>query len=87
MKKLLLIILLLTGCATSVPVKMSFPQAPEPLLEPAKDLTPLDPSKRKLSDLLDNANTNYTEYHEIQEKHNAWIEWYNNQRKIFEGVK
>ena len=70
MKKLLLISLLLTGCATSVPVKMSFPQAPEPLLESAKDLTPLDPNKKKLSDLLDNANTNYTEYHELQEKHN-----------------
>ena len=87
MKKLLLISLLLTGCATSVPVKMSFPQAPEPLFEPSKELLPLETDKKKLSDLLDNANTNYTEYHELQEKHKAWIEWYNTQRKIFEGVK
>jgi len=87
MKKLLLISLLLTGCATSVPVRMSFPQAPEPLLEPSKELLPLETDKKKLSDLLDNANTNYTEYHELQEKHKAWIEWYNTQRKIFEGVK
>ena len=87
MKKLLLISLLLTGCATSVPVKMSFPQAPEPLLEQSKELLPLETDKKKLSDLLDNANTNYTEYHELQEKHKAWIEWYNTQRKIFEGVK
>jgi hypothetical protein len=66
---------------------MSFPQAPEPLLEPSKELLPLETDKKKLSDLLDNANTNYTEYHELQEKHKAWIEWYNTQRKIFEGVK
>jgi len=87
MKKLLLISLLLTGCAASVPVRMSFPQAPEPLLETSKELIPLEADKKKLSDLLDNANANYTEYHELQEKHKAWIEWYNTQRKIFEGVK
>ena len=62
MKRLLLISLLLTGCATTVPVKMSFPQAPEPILKPAEELQPLDPNKTKLSDLLDNANNNYGEY-------------------------
>ena len=41
MKRLILISLLLTGCATTVPVKMSFPQAPEPILKPAEELQPL----------------------------------------------
>ena len=87
MKKLILITLLLTGCATSVPVRMNFPQAPEPLLKPAEELQPLDPNKKKLSDLLENVNNNYGEYYKLKEQNDAWIEWYNSQRKIFEEVK
>jgi hypothetical protein len=87
MKRLILISLILTGCATSVPVRMSFPQAPESLTKPAEELQALDPNKKKLSDLLENANTNYGEYHKLKQQNDAWIEWYNTQRKIFEDVK
>jgi hypothetical protein len=71
MKRLILISLLLTGCATSVPVRMSFPQAPESLTKPAEELQALDPNKKKLSDLLENANNNYGEYHKL--KHSSEI--------------
>jgi hypothetical protein len=87
MKRLILISLILTGCATSVPVRMSFPQAPESLTKPAEELQALDPNKKKLSDLLENANTNYGEYHKLKQQNDAWVEWYNTQRKIFEDVK
>jgi|TARA_R110000868_G_scaffold80285_2_gene228228 hypothetical protein len=87
MKRLILISLLLTGCATSVPVRMSFPQAPESLTKPAEELQALDPNKKKLSDLLENANNNYGEYHKLKQQNDAWIEWYNTQRKLFEDVK
>jgi hypothetical protein len=50
-------------------------------------LQPLDPNKKKLSDLLDNANNNYGEYHKLKQQNDAWIEWYNTQRKIFDGIK
>jgi hypothetical protein len=88
MRNLLLAgLLLLTGCATSVPVTMSFPQAPEALAKPCDLLLPLDPSKRELSDLLENTTDNYAKAKECHAKSKAWLEWYETQRKIFEEVK
>lgn len=88
MRNLLLAsVLLLTGCATSVPVTMSFPQAPEALSKPCDLLQPLDPSKRELSDLLENTTDNYAKAKECHAKSKAWLEWYETQRKIFEEVK
>ena len=87
MRKLLLISLLLTGCATSVPVTMSFPQAPDALTKPCELLEPLADGKRELSDLLSNTNDNYAKAKECNAKANAWKEWYETQKKIFEEVK
>ena len=89
MKKLLLTlsILLLAGC-TTVPVIPKFPDAPDAIKEPAGKLTPLDTTKKiELSDIIENANENAGKYYELREKYNAWIEWYNSQKKIFESVK
>lgn len=88
MRNLLLAsLLLLTGCATSVPVTMSFPQVPEALAKPCDLLLPLDPNKRELSDLLENTTDNYAKAKECHAKSKAWQEWYETQRKIFEEVK
>jgi hypothetical protein len=88
MRKLLLISLLaLTGCATSVPVTMSFPQLPEALDKPCERLEPLAVDKKELSDLLENTNDNYARAKECNAKANAWKEWYETQKKIFEEVK
>ena len=88
MRNLLLAsLLLLTGCATSVPVTMSFPQAPEALSKPCDLLLPLDHSKRELRDLLENTTDNYAKAKECHAKSKAWLEWYETQRKIFEEVK
>ena len=88
MRNLLLAsLLLLTGCATSVPVTMSFPQAPEALSKPCDLLLPLDPSKKELSDLLENTADNYAKAKECHAKSKAWLEWHETQRKIFEEVK
>ena len=88
MRNLLLAgLLFLTGCATSVPVTMSFPQAPEALAKPCDLLLPLDPSKKDLSDLLENTTDNYAKAKECHAKSKAWLEWYETQRKIFEEVK
>jgi len=88
MRQLLLISLLaLTGCATSVPVTMSFPQLPEALDKPCERLEPLAADKKELSDLLTNTNDNYAKAKECNAKANAWKEWYETQKKIFEEVK
>jgi len=88
MRRLLLIsLLVLTGCATSVPVKMGFPQVPEALDKPCERLLPLAADKKELSDLLENTNDNYARAKECNAKANAWKEWYETQKKIFEEVK
>jgi hypothetical protein len=89
MKKFLLILLVVAaaGCTTA-PVVMKFPDVPETLKEPAGKLTPLDASKKvELSDIIENANENAGKYYALREKYNAWIEWYNSQKKVFESVK
>lgn len=83
----LISILLLTGCATSVPVTMSFPQVPDALSKPCDLLLPLDPDKKDLTDLLENTTDNYAKAKECHAKSKAWLEWYETQRKIFEEVK
>jgi len=88
MRKLLLIsVLLLTSCATAIPVKMGFPQLPEALAKPCDRLLPLDPAKKQLTDLLENTVDNYAKAKECYAKNQAWQEWYDTQRKIFEEVK
>ena len=41
----------------------------------------------KLSDVAKNITYNYTLHYECVIKHDAWIEWYQSQKKIFESVK
>ena len=75
------------GCSTTVPLHQNFPEAPSELLTPSEDLTPRDTSKKSLTDLLENVNTNYGKYYELKEKYDGWIDWYNNNKKIFNEVK
>lgn len=84
--KYLLLVLLLTGCSTTVPVTAKFPEAPEILLQSCPTLKPLD-QEVKLSDVAKNITYNYTIYYECAIKNDAWIEWYRSQKKIFESVK
>jgi hypothetical protein len=66
---------------------MSFPELPEALVKPCDRLQPLPADKRELSDLLENTTDNYAKAKECNAKANAWKEWYDTQRKIFEEVK
>jgi hypothetical protein len=78
------IALLLSGCSTVVPVTARFPEPP------AKGAMTACPALQKLNDdarLSDVANTitvNYSTYYECAVKTDAWQEWYNIQRIIFE---
>jgi hypothetical protein len=83
--KYLLLILLLTGC-TTVPVTAKFPEAPNELLQRCPALKQLN-EEVKLSDVAKNITYNYTIHYECVIKYDAWIEWYQSQKKIFESVK
>ena len=79
-----IIALLLSGCSTVVPVTARFPDPP------AKGAMTACPALQKLTDnarLSDVANAvtvNYATYYECAVKTDAWQEWYNIQRIIFE---
>lgn len=81
----LLCMLILTGCSTAVPVKQKFPEVPGEMLKKCEDLNALK-NDLKLSDFAKTIADNYRLYHECSIKSEAWIEWYNIQRKIFEEV-
>jgi len=81
----LLLTLLLVGC-TSVPVKQKFPEVPNVMREKCPQLKSIDDSA-KLSDIAKTITENYTTYHECSIKNDAWLEWYDTQKKIYESVK
>ena len=82
----LLPVLLLTGCLAT-PVKRTFPDVPADLKIACPDLVQVDPTTDRLSDVVRVVTDNYTKYHECRIKVDAWIEWYDTQKKIFNEVK
>ena len=86
MRLFIIPLLLLTGCATSVPVKMSFPEAPTVLMEKCPELKVLS-EDAKLSDVAKTIAINYTTYYECALKVESWIGWYQAQKVIYESVK
>ena len=84
---ILLLAAMLTGCGTVVPVAAKFPDAPGLQASTAcPELKQLEDTA-KLSDVAKTVVINYTTYYECAVKTDAWIEWYEIQRRIFEGVK
>jgi hypothetical protein len=78
---------LITGCATSVPVTVKFPDVPKELLVSCPNLKAVDPETKKLSEVLDTVVDNYAQYYDCKSNVDDWIEWYNSQKKIFDKVK
>jgi hypothetical protein len=85
--RILLLVLLLTGCTTVVPVTQKFPEPPGIQSSTAcPNLNKLDEAV-KLSDVAKAVTVNYTEYYTCAVKLDAWIEWYQKQKIIHEGLK
>lgn len=84
MNKLLTVclILVLSGCTTTVPVKQKFPDVPSALLETCPRLDTIDQEKIVFSDFLKVVTKNYTKYHSCAKLVEAWQLWYNEQKKI-----
>ena len=90
MKKLIIVVMLvsLIGCAnTGAPVKIKWPDAPTELLAPSEELTPLTADQNKLSDLLDNANTNYAKYYNLKDRFDTWQQWYKTHSQIYQDAR
>jgi len=75
-----------TGCSTTVPVVAKFPAVPVTLLEKCPTLQKVT-DDAKLSDISKTITVNYTTYYECAVKHDAFIDWYQVQKNIFESVK
>jgi len=82
----ILSLFVLTGCSTTVPVTAKFPELPNQLLVKCPNLEKLN-DEAKLSDVAKSVTINYTSYYECAVKNDAWIEWYQIQKHIFESVK
>lgn len=85
--KYLLIILLLVGCSTTVPISAKFPEAPDKLMVTCPQLKTLNTDSTTLSEVAKTVTINYTTYYDCAVKMDGWIEWYNVQKIIFESVK
>lgn len=84
--KYLLVAVLLTGCSTTVPVRLPFPELPETLLQSCPTLQQLKDGAQ-LSDVAKTVTVNYTTYYDCAVKHDALTEWYKIQKKIYEESK
>lgn len=86
MKILLVTLTLLLTACVGVPVERKFPEVPAELQQACPDLKLIN-TTTKLSEVVDIVTTNYGQYKECQVKVDSWIEWYTNQKKIFDSVK
>ena len=83
----LLVLAMCSGCSTVVPVTAKFPEPPgRGAMTACPALQKLN-SDAKLSDVATTVTINYGTYYECAVKADAWQEWYEIQRRIFEGVK
>lgn len=76
----------MSGCSTTVPVTAKFPEPPKYAGQACPDLQKLN-NDAKLSNVATTVNINYTTYYECAVKVDAWTEWYQIQKSIFENVK
>jgi hypothetical protein len=81
-----MLVFAITGCSTAVPVTAKFPEAPGKMAtQRCPDLQKLQDNAR-LSDVSRTVTINYSTYYECAVKADAWQEWYEIQRRIFEGA-
>lgn len=77
--------LLLAGCAHNAPVVAKFPKAPDTLMkECPTQLKTIEGTAVNIVDLTKSVVENYKTYHLCANQTSSWIEWYTEQKKIFE---
>lgn len=84
---ILSLVIFLSACTTTVPLKQKFPEAPTELFEKCPTLNTIEPGKNSITDMLKTVVGNYALYYECSIKQEGWTDWYGEQKKIFETVK
>lgn len=79
-------VLVLSACATPVPVRQQFPVAPSVLMERCPDLLTIDDGKNSMRDMLKVVIQNYALYYQCAEKTHGWQDWYGEQKRIHESA-
>lgn len=87
MRYLICLVLFLTACSTTVPVKRKFPEADPFMMEPAVELKVLPPDTTDLDKLISNSAENYGEYRKLVKRYEMWQEWYKKQKENFDSIK
>ena len=84
---LLGISILLTACSTAVPLTQSFPAAPDMLMEKCPVLKIIEGEKVTIIDFTKTVSENYTTYYQCAGRTDAWIDWYRQQKKIWDEIR
>jgi len=83
----ILLAFLITACSTVVPVTQNFPEAPDRLLEKCPELKTIAGERISIVEFTRTVSENYTTYHQCAGRTDAWIDWYDQQKKIWEQMK
>lgn len=78
---------LITACSTAVPLTAKFPEAPVMLKEKCPPLKTIEGERVSIVDFTKTVSENYTTYYQCAARTDAWIEWYNQQKKIWEDTQ
>ena len=81
-----LLVAALAGCTTAVPVRQQFPDAVPELKQRCEALMTIKGDAVTITELLKTVVENYTRYYQCAARVEGWQEWYDAQRKIFEGA-
>jgi hypothetical protein len=84
---IILFLVIVAGCSTTVPVKQKFPNATPELMKKCESLRKVEGDKVAITEMLKVIVHNYSLYYECSTKVDGWQDWYNEQKKIFENVK
>ena len=78
---------LLVACSTAVPLTQSFPDAPDMLKEKCPPLKTIPGEKVTIIEFTKTVSENYTLYHQCAGRTDAWIDWYQQQKKIWDETQ
>lgn len=81
----ILLISVMSGCSTTVPITARFPDVPKRLTEKCPQLETVKEDV-KLSELTKTVSVNYSTYYSCAVTVDGWIEWYTIQKSIFDKV-
>lgn len=86
MRSLLLVLVFLSGCSTTVPVTQKFPQAPDVLFQQCELLKEVA-QEASLIDLTKVVVENYTKHYQCSILVEGWQNWYKAQQQIYKELK